>query len=217
MMYNETPDLILLDMSDLAQPITPLIRPAHFVPETKLIGELLRDKGLKVSRIARGLRVRLIEYLAPCPAEVASNRLVDERARALERLRGREVGVDGPAEAEPPERRGAREPARRDRFVARYHPRPFSQRLPPCREYRICGAVGNVNVPGARLTPSEVRSYAEEPLYDPTDGDFPDDSHERSMIAPLGTRPAVGTPWVSCSAWPSALKPETKTEPCATA
>jgi putative hemolysin len=36
-------DLILLDMSDLAQSITPLIRPAHFVPETKLVPELLAE------------------------------------------------------------------------------------------------------------------------------------------------------------------------------
>ena len=36
-------DLILLDMADLTQPITPLIRPAHFVPETKLVPELLAE------------------------------------------------------------------------------------------------------------------------------------------------------------------------------
>lgn len=36
-------DLILLDMTDLAQPILPLIRPAHFVPETKLVPELLAE------------------------------------------------------------------------------------------------------------------------------------------------------------------------------
>ena len=36
-------DLILLDMADLSQPITPLIRPAHFVPETKLVPELLAE------------------------------------------------------------------------------------------------------------------------------------------------------------------------------
>jgi len=36
-------DLILLDTSDLSQPITPLVRPAHFVPETKRVPELLQD------------------------------------------------------------------------------------------------------------------------------------------------------------------------------
>jgi putative hemolysin len=36
-------DLILLDTSDLSQPITPLIRPAHFVPETKRVPELLKE------------------------------------------------------------------------------------------------------------------------------------------------------------------------------
>ena len=36
-------DLILLDMADLSQPIAPLIRPAHFVPETKLVPELLAE------------------------------------------------------------------------------------------------------------------------------------------------------------------------------
>ena len=36
-------DLILLDMADLTQPITPLIRAAHFVPETKLVPELLAE------------------------------------------------------------------------------------------------------------------------------------------------------------------------------
>ena len=35
--------------------------------------------------------------------------------------------------------------------------------------------------------------------------------------APFGTRPAVGTPCVSCSASPFAEKPETETGPCATA
>jgi putative hemolysin len=38
-----TKDLILLDTSDRSQPITPLIRPAHFVPETKLVPELLAE------------------------------------------------------------------------------------------------------------------------------------------------------------------------------
>jgi putative hemolysin len=51
--YNETldnivgmisiKDLILLDGADLPQPITPLIRPTHFVPETKLVPELLAE------------------------------------------------------------------------------------------------------------------------------------------------------------------------------
>jgi putative hemolysin len=36
-------DLILLDLADVSQPITPLIRPAHFVPETKLVPELLAE------------------------------------------------------------------------------------------------------------------------------------------------------------------------------
>jgi CBS domain containing-hemolysin-like protein len=37
-----TKDLILV-AADLSQPITPLIRPAHFVPETKLVPELLKE------------------------------------------------------------------------------------------------------------------------------------------------------------------------------
>jgi CBS domain containing-hemolysin-like protein len=51
--YNETldnivgmisaKDLILIDMTDMSQPITPLIRQAHFVPETKLVPELLTE------------------------------------------------------------------------------------------------------------------------------------------------------------------------------
>jgi putative hemolysin len=51
--YNETldnivgfisiKDLILLDPSDLSQALTPLIRPAHFVPESKRVPELLRE------------------------------------------------------------------------------------------------------------------------------------------------------------------------------
>ncbi|CAN5869428.1 hemolysin family protein [soil metagenome] len=51
--YNETldnisglisiKDLILLEPADLSQPITPLIRPAHFVPETKRVPELLKE------------------------------------------------------------------------------------------------------------------------------------------------------------------------------
>ena len=51
--YNETldnivgfisiKDLILVDPADLMQPITPLIRPAHFVPETKRVPELLKE------------------------------------------------------------------------------------------------------------------------------------------------------------------------------
>jgi magnesium and cobalt exporter, CNNM family len=51
--YNETldnivgliaiKDLILLDPADLSQPIAPLIRPAHFVPETKRVPELLKE------------------------------------------------------------------------------------------------------------------------------------------------------------------------------
>jgi putative hemolysin len=36
-------DLILLDAADMSQPITPLIRPAHFVPETKRVLELLKE------------------------------------------------------------------------------------------------------------------------------------------------------------------------------
>jgi putative hemolysin len=36
-------DLILLDTADLSHSITPLIRPAHFVPETKLVPELLAE------------------------------------------------------------------------------------------------------------------------------------------------------------------------------
>ena len=36
-------DLILVDTADLSHPITPLIRPAHFVPETKLVPELLKE------------------------------------------------------------------------------------------------------------------------------------------------------------------------------
>jgi CBS domain containing-hemolysin-like protein len=36
-------DLILLDPTDDSQPMTPLIRPAHFVPETKLVPELLAE------------------------------------------------------------------------------------------------------------------------------------------------------------------------------
>lgn len=45
-------DLILLDMTDLSQPITPLIRPAHFVPETKLVPELLAEFQGKSSQAA---------------------------------------------------------------------------------------------------------------------------------------------------------------------
>ena len=51
--YNETldnivgfisiKDLILVDPADVMQPITPLIRPAHFVPETKRVPELLKE------------------------------------------------------------------------------------------------------------------------------------------------------------------------------
>jgi putative hemolysin len=51
--YNETldnivgfisiKDLILVDPGDLMQPLTPLIRPAHFVPETKRVPELLKE------------------------------------------------------------------------------------------------------------------------------------------------------------------------------
>ena len=36
-------DLILLDTADLSHPITPLTRPSHFVPETKLVPELLAE------------------------------------------------------------------------------------------------------------------------------------------------------------------------------
>ena len=36
-------DLILVDTADLSHPITPLIRQAHFVPETKLVPELLKE------------------------------------------------------------------------------------------------------------------------------------------------------------------------------
>jgi CBS domain containing-hemolysin-like protein len=36
-------DLILLENADLSHPITPLIRGAHFVPETKLVPELLAE------------------------------------------------------------------------------------------------------------------------------------------------------------------------------
>lgn len=36
-------DLILLEPSDLSQPLTPLIRPAHFVPESKRVPELLEE------------------------------------------------------------------------------------------------------------------------------------------------------------------------------
>lgn len=36
-------DLILLDSAHQSHPITPLIRPAHFVPETKLVPELLAE------------------------------------------------------------------------------------------------------------------------------------------------------------------------------
>jgi CBS domain containing-hemolysin-like protein len=36
-------DLILVDTSDASKRITPLIRPAHFVPETKLVPELLAE------------------------------------------------------------------------------------------------------------------------------------------------------------------------------
>jgi putative hemolysin len=48
-------DLILLDRSDPGQPITPLIRPAHFVPETKLVPELLTE--FQVKRIQAALVV----------------------------------------------------------------------------------------------------------------------------------------------------------------
>ena len=36
-------DLILLEPLDLSQPLTPLIRPAHFVPESKRVPELLKE------------------------------------------------------------------------------------------------------------------------------------------------------------------------------
>jgi CBS domain containing-hemolysin-like protein len=36
-------DLILVDTAEVSHPITPLIRPAHFVPETKLVPELLKE------------------------------------------------------------------------------------------------------------------------------------------------------------------------------
>jgi putative hemolysin len=36
-------DLIQLEPSDLSQPITPLIRPAYFVPESKRVPELLKE------------------------------------------------------------------------------------------------------------------------------------------------------------------------------
>jgi CBS domain containing-hemolysin-like protein len=36
-------DLILADTADLAHPLTTLVRPAHFVPETKLVPELLKE------------------------------------------------------------------------------------------------------------------------------------------------------------------------------
>ena len=36
-------DLIQLEPSDLSQPITPLIRPAHFVPESQRVPELLKE------------------------------------------------------------------------------------------------------------------------------------------------------------------------------
>ena len=36
-------DLILLESTDLSQPISPLVRPAHFVPETKRVPELLKE------------------------------------------------------------------------------------------------------------------------------------------------------------------------------
>ena len=43
------------------------------------------------------------------------------------------------------------------------------------------------------------------------------DGTSRSTIAPPGTRPEVGTPLDTVSAWPWAAKPETITGPCATA
>src|SRR6202008_1105512 len=36
-------DLILSDAADQSKPITPLVRPAHFVPETKRVIELLEE------------------------------------------------------------------------------------------------------------------------------------------------------------------------------
>ena len=36
-------DLILLDSTDMSQSIAPLVRPAHFVPETKRVPELLKE------------------------------------------------------------------------------------------------------------------------------------------------------------------------------
>src|SRR5687768_6299483 len=42
-------------------------------------------------------------------------------------------------------------------------------------------------------------------------------SISRSMMAPLGMRPTVGTPLVMLAACPSAAKPPTASEPCATA
>jgi CBS domain containing-hemolysin-like protein len=36
-------DLILVNTADVSQPITPLVRPAHFVPETKRVPELLKE------------------------------------------------------------------------------------------------------------------------------------------------------------------------------
>jgi len=36
-------DLMLVDTAERSQPITPLIRPAHFVPETKRVPELLKE------------------------------------------------------------------------------------------------------------------------------------------------------------------------------
>ena len=43
------------------------------------------------------------------------------------------------------------------------------------------------------------------------------DGSSRSIIAPFGTRPEVVMPSWRLAAWPWALKPETMTEPCATA
>jgi CBS domain containing-hemolysin-like protein len=48
-------DLILLEDADLSHPISPLIRPAHFVPETKLVPELLAE--LQRKRIQAALVV----------------------------------------------------------------------------------------------------------------------------------------------------------------
>jgi CBS domain containing-hemolysin-like protein len=48
-------DLILLDTADLRHPITPLVRPAHFVPETKLVPDLLKE--LQRKRIQAALVV----------------------------------------------------------------------------------------------------------------------------------------------------------------